>query len=264
MGPVEARQDRIRSWIERTDPDLIGLQEVLVGQGIDQLTAITDGLGYHTDHAAATEYDGLGFGNAVCSRWPITAREVLELPKLGNDETRCALSVTVNAPVGEISFTTTHLNWKLHDARTRERQVVALAEHVVGRRPRGGFPPIVVGDFNAEPDSSEIRYMRGLHAIDGGSVMFYDAWSVAGDGSPGHTWINDNPYAAVALEPDRRIDYIFAGYPIRMDERHGVGHIESCRVVCDDEEDGVWPSDHLGLLAELRTEPLPTPSWMMG
>ena len=27
--------------------------------------------------------------------------------------------------------------------------------------------------------------------------------------------------------------------------------------VCDDEVDGVWPSDHFGVYAELRTEPIP-------
>jgi hypothetical protein len=27
-------------------------------------------------------------------------------------------------------------------------------------------------------------------------------------------------------------------------------------VVCDDERDGIWPSDHFGVYAELRSEPL--------
>jgi hypothetical protein len=48
-----------------------------------------------------------------------------------------------------------------------------------------------------------------------------------------------------------------------MAENFGIGKIEKCRVVCDDEVDGVWPSDHFGLYAELRTEPLPRPEWTM-
>jgi len=28
-------------------------------------------------------------------------------------------------------------------------------------------------------------------------------------------------------------------------------------VVCDDEEGGVWPTDHFGVYAEIRTEPIP-------
>ena len=55
------------------------------------------------------------------------------------------------------------------------------------------------------------------------------------------------------FEPDRRIDYIFTGWPVR----NGIGQLLSCRVVCDDERDGVWPSDHFGVYAELRTEPIP-------
>jgi endonuclease/exonuclease/phosphatase family metal-dependent hydrolase len=143
----------------------------------------------------------------------------------------------------------------------REAQVVPLCEMVLRRRPRGGFPPIMVGDFNAEPDSSEIRYVQGLRSSDDRSVMFYDAWRVAGDGGPGYSWSNRNSFAAIALEPERRIDYIFAGYPIRVGDRYGIGKIESCRVVCDEGPDGIFPSDHFGVFAMLRTEPVPPPRW---
>jgi endonuclease/exonuclease/phosphatase family metal-dependent hydrolase len=66
---------------------------------------------------------------------------------------------------------------------------------------------------------------------------------------PGFTWDNRNPYAASVHEPDRRIDYIFVGYPVPG----GVGRVERCRVVCDKPEGEIWPSDHLGVFAEIRT-----------
>jgi endonuclease/exonuclease/phosphatase family metal-dependent hydrolase len=265
-GPWEARRPRIRAWIDKLDPDLIGFQEVLRapdGAGIDMADEILDGTGYHVDHAAAGKMNGIDFGNAVASRWRIVDRDEIELPPGDRGEGRCAISVTVDAPFGEVSFTSTHLNWKLHDGHSRELQVVALTDFILKRRPRGGFPPIVVGDFNAEPDSAEIRYMRGFQSLAGRSVMFYDAWPVAGDGGPGYTWSNRNAFASIALEPERRIDYIFTGYPVRMSEEHGMGRIETCRVVCNDEVDGVWPSDHYGVYAELRSEPLPRPAWTM-
>ncbi|HKE12072.1 MAG TPA: endonuclease/exonuclease/phosphatase family protein, partial [Myxococcota bacterium] len=137
----------------------------------------------------------------------------------------------------------------------RERQVFALADLVLRRLPKGGFPPILVGDFNAEPDSSEIRFLTGLGTLRARSVYFHDSWRVAGarrgDPEAGFTWSNRNPYARANLEPDRRIDYIFTGFPMR----DGVGLLESCRVVCDEPQDGVWPSDHFGVYAELRTTP---------
>ncbi|MEX0874746.1 MAG: endonuclease/exonuclease/phosphatase family protein [Actinomycetota bacterium] len=262
-GPYKRRKPRIREWISKLDPDVIGFQEAMSGEGFDQVGELLDGLDYEIDLGVASQWDGTDFGNAIASRWPIGDREVLMLPTSDTDETRCALSVTIDAPFGDLSFTCTHLNWKFHHGMVREQQVVPLVDMVLRRRPREAFPPILVGDFNANPESTEIRFVTGLHALSGRSAYFYDAWAVAGDGEPGYTWSNRNAYAAIALEPDRRIDYIFTGYPIRIAENFGIGKIEKCRVVCDDEVDGVWPSDHFGLYAELRTEPLPRPEWTM-
>ncbi len=253
-GPWEDRLARIRAWIDRLAPDLIGFQEALRGDDVDLVGRIVEGHDYHVEYLHASPFwregSDLSFGNAIASRWPIVQRDELRLPDRDDGETRSALSVRIDSPVGPILFTTTHLNWKLHQSDTRCRQVLALAEQVLRLRPRDGFPPLMVGDFNAEPDSDEMRFLRGAHAIGDRAVYFNDAFRVAGDGE-GHTWCNRNPYAREAFEPDKRIDYIYVGYPTR----EGLGLVESCRVVCDDEKDGVWPSDHFGVYAELRSEP---------
>lgn len=256
--PWPERAQLLRSWIDRLDPDLIGFQEILIGEGIDQIRELVGDRGYHTDYGPAMtlpDRNDWQFGNAVASRWPISDREELRLPDRADWEKRAALSVTVESPHGPIGFTCTHLHWQFHHGSVREQQVAALAEMAWARRPAGGFPPIIVGDFNAEPDSDEIRYLKGLHSVSGKSIAFLDAWEVAGDHAlPGEagrgiTWSNRNAYARVEYEPRRRIDYIFAGLP----GRRGVGAIESCRVVCNEAEDGVWPTDHFGVFAELRT-----------
>ncbi|MGH7336912.1 MAG: endonuclease/exonuclease/phosphatase family protein, partial [Myxococcota bacterium] len=191
------------------------------------------------------------------ARWPITERDVLPLPDTGDGETRSALSVTVSAPqpVGPFSVTCTHLHWKFHHSAVRERQVVVACDRVLARRRRGGFPPLLLGDFNAEPESAEIRYVTGLQSLRGRSVALLDAWRAAGKGGSGITWSNANDYARMGLEPDRRIDYVFAGFP----RRDGIGQITHCRVVCNEPKGGVWPSDHFGVYAELRAVPLPEP-----
>lgn len=138
---------------------------------------------------------------------------------------------------------------------SHERQVAALAAFARGAHERGSFPPLLAGDFNAEPDSDEIRYLTGLHSLGGRSEYWNECWRVAGRASDGITWSNRNAYARFAWEPDRRIDDVFAGYALR----DGRGHVEDYRVVCDDERAGVWPSDHFGVCALLCTEPMAVP-----
>lgn len=258
-GPWPQRARRIGEWIDRLDPDLLALQEVVRMDGCDQLAELLGDRPYHRDWVPASPFWRPGreqekgeVGNAVASRWPISDREELVLPGLGDFETRAALSVEVAAPFGPLGLTVAHLNWRLDHGFVRERQVQALCELALRRAPRDGFPPLLVGDFNAEPTATEIRYVTGRHALGGRSVCFLDAWERAGNGGPGLTWSNRNPWARAEREPDRRIDYVFSGLP----RRNGLGELLACRVVCDDEVDGVWPSDHFGVYAELRSEPV--------
>jgi endonuclease/exonuclease/phosphatase family metal-dependent hydrolase len=265
-GPYPARRALVRGWIAELDPDVIGFQEALRGPSFDQVRELLDGMAYHVEFAGASPFwrdpkrapgtrDATEFGNAIASRWPLSERDVLMLPDTGDGEMRCALSVTVSAPqpVGSFSVTCTHLHWKFHHSEVRERQVVAACDRVLARRRREGFPPLLIGDFNAEPESAEIRYVTGLQSLRGRSVALLDAWRAAGKGGTGITWSNANDYARLNLEPDRRIDYVFAGFP----RRDGIGQITHCRVVCDEPKNGVWPSDHFGVYAELRAAPLP-------
>lgn len=256
-GPYPQRAERIREWIDRLDPDLIAFQEALRGPQIDQVPDLLGSRRAHIDYECASRFrrQGIGefeFGNAIASRWPIVDREALALPDAGDSETRSALSVTVDSPHGAVGLTCTHLHWKFRHGEVRERQVVAVCDLALRRRPRDGFPPIVAGDFNAAPESAEVRYVCGLQSLAGRSVALLDSWATAPASDDGMTWSNRNPYAATALEPDRRIDYVFAGFP----KQDGVGQVASCEVVCNDAKEGIWPSDHFGVFARFRTEPL--------
>jgi len=186
QGPWNERVALLRSWIDRLDPDLIGFQEILVGEGEDQVHELVGDRGFHTAYGPAMslpDRKNLQFGNAIASRWPITDREEVRLPDRDDWETRAALMVTIESPHGPIGFSCTHLHWQFNHGHVREKQVALLAERAWERRPKNGFPPIIVGDFNAEPDSDEIRFIKGLRSHNGGSVAFLDAWDVAGDSS---------------------------------------------------------------------------------
>ena len=249
FGPWERRRPAIAATLAELRPDVVALQEVWGEPGGTDLAAELAGdLGYDHAYASRLSIDGVDFGNAVLSRWPITSSASTDLPAPpGADELRLVLRADVDGPRGPFQVFSTHLNWRFDHSGIRQEQVRGIAEAVAAARPRT-YPPILCGDFNAVPDSDEVRLLTGRAAGPVDGLVFHDAWEVAGDGGPGSTWSNANPYAALDLEPDRRIDYVFAGWP----KAGGAGHVTSCRVVGTDPVDGVVPSDHYGVLAELR------------
>lgn len=255
FGPWKQRQPAIVATLRAVDADILCLQEVWFAEGTSSAEVIADALGFHVVGAHRLVIDGVGFGNAVVSRWPITESAVLDLPGFdGHDEQRVVVRATVEGPDGPLQVFSTHLDWRYDRSATRQAQVRVLCEFVAGSRPRSS-PPIVGGDFNAEPGSDEIRMLTGEAAVPVPGLVFFDTHRTAGVAGAGvgggHTWSNRNPYAAQEYEPDRRIDYVFVGW--RRDD--GTGSAVSSRVVCDEPIDGVWPSDHFGVLAELRRPP---------
>lgn len=257
-GPWEKRLELIRRELASLDPDLLGLQEVLRLEApdgpLDQAQQIMEGRPGHMVYGSAKVVGhGLHFGNALVSRWPILEHEVHDLPQPGDhDEERSVIYALVDSPFGKVPVFVTHLNWKLHEGANRVDQVVFISDLVARKAPIDGdaLPPILMGDFNAEPDSDEIRYLQGLATIEGRSVFFADCWHWGGDGGAGHTFDRRNPYAALAHEPPRRIDYIFVRGP---DARYRGEPLE-CRLAFCIPEGDVWPSDHFGLVAEVSTE----------
>ena len=252
FGPWEERARAIRAGLVALSPDILGLQEVLrstEGDKLDQASVLSQGLGYHVAWGLASENYGFPIGNAVFSRWPIVRSSVHPLPREGSDETRSLVYAEIGSPYGAIPFFVTHLNWKLHHGYVRQVQVRFITDLIQQMAKPSGFPPILVGDFNAEPDSDEIRFLRGLTALGGKSVYFADAFAAAGDGSRGITFARRNPFAAQVHEPDRRLDYIFVRGP---DDRYR-GEPLDARVCFDATHGGVFPSDHFGVTARIST-----------
>jgi endonuclease/exonuclease/phosphatase family metal-dependent hydrolase len=248
FGPWQERQPAIAETLRRLDADVIALQEVWdTADGVGQPAALADALGYHYASAPGFDAGDALFGNAILSRWPIAASETRILPTTPTtDEFRVALRVDVDGPRGRFEVYTTHLNWRYDESHVRQAQARALAEFVAESKGRT-YPPILCGDFNAEPDSDELRMLTGRAAVPVPRLVFIDAWDVAGHG-PGYTWSNDNPFAARDLEADRRIDYVLVGWR----KARGAGHVVGARVAAVDPVDGIYPSDHYALLAELR------------
>ncbi|MFE0800634.1 endonuclease/exonuclease/phosphatase family protein [Streptomyces sp. NPDC058812] len=255
-GDSAARMALINAELRRHAPDLVAFQEVLPGQ-LDQLIA---GTGLHgTDQSqvsmAAPPFADRYGGTAIATRWPHRVVEVLD--QRGTDAPDVPwLTLAAHVPLpdlGEVLFVAPTTSFRLDQEAARERQVLALSDLDV--RHRTALPTIMAGDFNADPDTAGIRYLTGRQSLAGRSTHYHDAWEVAGAG-PGHTWSTDNPDASediarLVRQPrhHRRLDYVLVGSPHA--HPHAFARVLDARLVFDEPSDGVWASDHYGVVVDL-------------
>ncbi|NEA64605.1 endonuclease [Streptomyces sp. SID12488] len=266
FGPWEARRQAILSVLRDLRPDVVGLQEVWECGGENLAAWLADELGLHWTWAASEaperwqrriEGGGGGgakvnVGNAVLSRWPVVESEVMRLPAPDElDDGRLALYARLAAPGHHVPFFTTHLTSAPHASAVRCQQVTALAEFVAKHRDGGtAFPPVITGDFNARPDSDEIRLFGGhMTAPPVPGQVFMDAWELADPAAPSATWDAANPYVAAGFGPSSRIDYIHVGLPWPG----GLGHVRAVWRAGDGPVGDVWASDHAAVVAELAS-----------
>ena len=258
--PFSERMAIIQRGLATLDPDVAAFQEIIVRRGeLDQSALLLDGsdhfrvfgpaFGWSEDGAMlAHDQAPSGFGNLIVSRWPIVRAEVRRLPGREGDEPRTVTGALIETPHGILPVLNTHLDWELDHGCVREQQVRAVDDLARDLAPAGDLPAVLMGDFNAPPDSTEMRYLRGLASIDGRSTYYHDAWEIGGPGGAGFTWDNRNDFASYSCEPDRRIDYVL----VRSLDGGGRGRVIGARLVFDESVDGPFASDHFGVLADIR------------
>ncbi len=259
-GEQEPLVPRMALWerdMRRLDPDVIALQEVrqIAGQLPNQAQTLAQALGYHHVFAGTVQWGGGLEGLAILSRAPIRESGHIELPHATQTERRVLLHAIVPTPAAEVAVFCTHLNYRMTHGVQREDQIEALDQRVdeVLAGISGPKVAVVMGDFNASPENDEIRFLRGLHTLRGRRTHYQDAFLRRhGSLEPGFTWSAKNPYTRRLrfLDADRRIDYVFVS-PM---SREGLGEVLDCKVVMDEPDgEGVFPSDHFGVLAEIAT-----------
>ena len=269
FGPWESRQLAIRRVIEREDPDVICLQEVFCTRTSTSTYSFADRLANELGHHSVTS-DGPWFprrestvageetamGNAIISRWPIESHGQIALPGKDDDAGyRKAVHARIATPWGSWPIVSTHLNHRFDESAVRLRQVDALADLIVEMRGDSAtdLPVVVGGDFNAVPDSDEIRRLTGRTTTRHANLVLSDVWEQCGDGT-GHTWRSDNRYQTDANWPNRRLDYVFVSWP----RPKPMGHPRRAWLTGVEPEDvdgsSVQPSDHAAVVVDLRTE----------
>lgn len=260
FGDWPARFEAIRTVLSAVRPHVCALQEVWADDTANAAEILAHDLGmswtWVTSPAPERWQRKLGMpnveiGNAILSRWPITASARLRLPAgAAADEGRTVLHAALDSPYGRLPVFTTQLNSAPHQSAVRCEQVGALARFV-DTHAQGGHPPVLTGDLNAEPDSDEVRLLGGhktAPAVPG--LVLIDAWRYTDPSATGWTWDRRNPHVLASHEPSARIDYILVGLP----DAAGRGAVHTARLVGDRPVGGVWPSDHAGVLSELSTD----------
>jgi endonuclease/exonuclease/phosphatase family metal-dependent hydrolase len=250
-GDWDARRAVLTRGIRELAPDLIAFQEVFKDDTHDTAAQLVG-----SDYHLAQQMTGLlgdGNGAAIASRRPIERFHELNqqlTPRTGDFPTTTLLA-EIDTAEGPVLFVNHLPSWKPQLELERELQTVAAVraiEELVAERPAH---VVLAGDLDAVPDAASIRFLRGLQSLDGLSVWYRDAWESAHPGEPGLTFTTENPLVLedsnVRQEVSRRIDYVF----VRCDEHGPTLEITACELAFAEPVDGVWASDHFGVVADL-------------
>ena len=277
VGPGwSERRLEVAAWLDELEADVVCLQEVWQ----DDRHPNTGG--WIAEHAAGEwhwEFGGfpppdpgavgadpsIRFGSAILSRWSFDAVELMSLPVVSKEDGPAHLTLRppalprgmpfelLHVRTAGVDVYSTHLQPTPAQAFHRVQQVLFI-DDAIGRTcdPSASMPPVLCGDFNAEPSSDEIRFLTANAVIEGRSTYFQDAWAMVhgGDGGVGGvTWDPANELAAEANEPPRRIDYVFVGESYRRPG--GAGRVLAASLAFDEPRTGTYASDHFGLCVDV-------------
>lgn len=216
-----ASLEELADFIKSQNPDLVALQEVDVKtfrsnaphqNGKDFITELAFRTGMLSTYARTIDYAGGYYGIGILSKYPFvqTKKVLLPMPP-GAREQRAFLMADVELPGDmKITFVSTHLDHSTSDVRK------AQVEYLNASLQDNPWPVIVAGDFNARPDSPEIK--NGMAN-----------WKKA----------CNQDFTSPAHAPKSKIDYIFCAPSDRWEAVNA--YTPNCKL-----------SDHLPVVAEIR------------
>ena len=241
------RRTVLRDAFQELNPDIVCLQETVVTDEEDQANEIL-GPAYDIIHSEVRADDGVGV--SIASRWPITERDELDLKPVSNRTAGfpcTTLIATTEAPLGKLAIANHFPEYQPDHEYERERQTV-IAAVALRRFAETGDHVLLMGDLDAETDAASLQFLAGKRSYANTSVCYVNAFDAVHPGKSGDTFTPDNPLCPRHW-PFRRIDHIYIRCGSRGQPTLG---IVNCRVILNSPIDGVWPSDHFGVLADFR------------
>jgi endonuclease/exonuclease/phosphatase family metal-dependent hydrolase len=257
----QARLEVVRRLIESEQPDVVALQEAsrswVLGRE-NRAKTLADRLGFQWCYQAT---DGVPIaweeGLAVLSKRAIigTARRKLvgSLPRplIGR---QVLIAETRLADGTPFMVASVHLGFPDNGEVENLEQALDAADLVAREALARGIPAVLTGDLNARACALSVRALTTGEIL-GGEAPFVDAWAVAGSG-PGITSTPANPYTDAPEDPPQRIDYLLV-----LQGTDPVPTPVVARVIGDrPTKDGVYGSDHFGLVVDLELGAHPTPA----
>lgn len=237
MGEWERRAPLLIDRLERLLPDVIAFQEVdlMLDQGMWISRHINHRLPerphYRIKHAASPGPRASVHGIATLARLRFLEHEVLDLMTFDRIAQRAVFAVEGQ----RFAFVNLHLHHPPEAVEERAQQTEYLLSWL--DRDDRKLPTIVAGDFNAyaEPPEKTVRVMK---------ERFRSAYEVIHGREPERTW--PTPVNTFDNSPPGALDYIFVSEQFRV---HDAGLAFDHPA---EDDDRLFPSDHLGLYARLE------------
>jgi endonuclease/exonuclease/phosphatase family metal-dependent hydrolase len=167
------------------------------------------------------------------------------------------IAVLVDAPLGRVILTSPKPTFRFGHEAEREVMSVAAARAIEELAQDNSAEHVVcAGDFDAVPESSTMRFWRGLQSLHDTSVAYLDVLEHV-HGPAAASMSTFDPHRNPLVDPSwrtgpaRRIDHVL----VRCGPRGPTLQVLDARVVLDQPAAGVWPSDHFGVLSVLGKPP---------
>jgi endonuclease/exonuclease/phosphatase family metal-dependent hydrolase len=244
-GPPFRREERGPLVVQQlldVRPDIIGFQEVdlTVDRGnwvcdrFNELLRQADGVQYRIYHVANPTRAVTRGALAVMTHLPLSFHDGVDY-LVDLDWNRTAQRVRVELDGATLDFYNTHFHYLLGAAGDEIRR--EQSNKLLRWMDSHGWtaPKVLVGDFNAWPDSEPVRILKEKLA---------SAYEAAHGAEPDKTW--PSPLVKQANAPDWTLDYIFITGDVRVLDAHVVFDQP------DPADPTLYPSDHFGLAAPIQ------------
>ncbi len=239
----DQRRESVIETIDREDPDLLGLQEAAAEQREDlaeRLGLECVGCEPEIENHNIVLYDGdtflpVDFGVFWLSDTP----DIRNSTSWGNSMPRSATWVRLKPRLGgtttaQFAVYNTHLDHESGEARRRGLELIL--SHAA--ETAGDIPVLLMGDFNAFPNSPELDLLRSRTTERFPHLPLRDVLDV---GSRDYT--DEGTFHEFSGEPEiPRIDYILISEGLVLDD---------AEVLTTDTSNGTPPSDHFPVRASI-------------